>query len=86
MFLHKKHDILYEGGTFYGWKENDYNRAEMIKIIHEWTELTQAEFGKRIGKSRTTIQAYERNLFNYQIDTLFKILDEFHLKMIIRKK
>lgn len=67
-------------------KANDYNRAEIMKIIREWTELTQNEFAKKIGKSKMTVQAYERNLSNYNIDTLLEIAKEFHLEITIKKK
>lgn len=67
-------------------KANNYSRAEIIKIIREWTELTQSEFASKIGKSKMTVQAYERDLSNYNIDTLLKIAKEFHLEIIIRKK
>lgn len=67
-------------------KANKYNRAEIIRIIREWSELTQKEFASKIGKSKMTIQAYERNLSNYNIDTLLKIAKEFNLEIIIRKK
>ena len=67
-------------------KANHYNRAEIMRIIREWTELSQKDFAERIGKSRMTVQAYERNLSNYNIDTLLTIAKEFNLEIIIRKK
>ena len=57
-----------------------------MKIIREWTELTQNDFAARIGKSKMTVQAYERNLSNYNIDTLLEIAKEFHLEITIKKK
>ena len=30
---------------------NDYTPKEIIRIIREWTELTQKEFGKTINRS-----------------------------------
>jgi len=64
---------------------NDYSRGDIIKIIREWTELTQAEFGERIGKSRATIQDYELNKTNYGIDFIKKIAEEFDLTITVRK-
>jgi len=64
---------------------NDYTRGDIIKIIREWTELTQAEFGERIGKSRASIQDYELNKTNYGIDIIQKIADEFDLTITVKK-
>ena len=30
----------------------DYSKDEAIRIIREWTNLTQKDFAKRIGKSK----------------------------------
>jgi len=38
---------------------NDYDRGTFIKIIREWTGLTQKEFAKVLGKCERTIQEYE---------------------------
>ena len=64
---------------------NDYTKGDIIKIIREWTELTQSEFGKRIGKSKSSIQDYELNKTNYGIDIIKKIAEEFDLTITIKK-
>lgn len=64
----------------------DYGSGAFIKIIREWTGLTQAEFGKRIGRSRRTIQDYETEKANYNIRTLQKISKEFKITIIAEKK
>ena len=55
----------------------DYGRGAFIKIIREWTGLTQKEFGKQIGRSERTIQEYEAGTTNYNINTLEKIIEKF---------
>lgn len=67
-------------------KANNYNRAEIIKMIREWTELTQQDFADKIGKSKMTVQAYERDLSSYNIDTLLEIAKEFDIEIIVKKK
>ena len=67
-------------------KMNDYTRGEIIKIIREWTELTQKEFGESIGKSKASIQDYELEKTNYGIDVLKRISEEFNLVITIEKK
>lgn len=64
---------------------SDYSKGEVIKIIREWTELTQKDFAKKIGKSKRTIEEYESNRVNYNIDTLKKIAKVFDIEIIIKK-
>ena len=62
---------------------NDYQPNEVVKIIREWTELNQTEFGKRIGKSLRTIQDYESGKTKYNSITLKKICKEFRIEINI---
>ena len=36
-------------------KANDYHANEVIKIIREWLDKTQKEFGKEINRSKNAI-------------------------------
>lgn len=65
---------------------NDYTSPEVIKIIREWTELSQEEFAKTINRSRVGIQAYELGTRNYTFDTLIQIANTHNLKITIEKK
>lgn len=64
----------------------DYDSGSFIKIIREWTGLTQKEFGKELGKSLRTIQDYEAGTTNYNIRTLEKISKKFNISIIAEKK
>lgn len=64
----------------------DYTRGEAIKIIREWTNLTQKDFATRIGKSKRTVEQYEAGTVNYGIDILKTISKEFNIDIIIEKK
>ncbi|MCL2811926.1 MAG: helix-turn-helix domain-containing protein [Clostridia bacterium] len=64
---------------------NDYTSGDIIRIIREWSHETQAEFGKRIGKSKETIYQYEANKVNYPISTLLSILKEYDISITIEK-
>ena len=66
-------------------KANDYSRGEIMKIMREWTELTQEKFAERIGKSKMSVQGYELEKTNYGIDVLMKIAKEFDLTITIEK-
>lgn len=63
-------------------KLNDYGRGAFIKIIREWTGLTQKEFGKILGKSERTIQGYESGTIDYSIKTLENVCREFHVTLL----
>lgn len=64
----------------------DYTKGDAIRIIREWTNLTQKDFAKRIGKSKRTIEQYEAGTVNYGIEVLKKIAKEFDIDIIIEKK
>ena len=64
---------------------NDYSSKEVIKIIREWTDLTQEKFGKSINRSKSSIQAFERGVRNYNFTTLLEIADKHKIKIIIEK-
>ena len=38
---------------------NNYKSTEIIRIIREWSELNQTEFGKTINRSRDSINNIE---------------------------
>lgn len=64
----------------------NYSHGETIRIIREWTELTQKEFAKKINKSKRTIEQYEANKIDYNISTLLRIAEEFNIDIILEKK
>lgn len=65
---------------------NDYEPKDIIRIIREWTELKQGDFGKTINKSRRGVQSYENGTRTYNINTLMKIAKEHNLVITIEKK
>ncbi len=64
----------------------DYTKGDAIRIIREWTNLTQQDFADRIGKSKRTIEQYEAGTVNYGIEVLKTIAKEFNIDIIIEKK
>ncbi len=67
-------------------KANEYEPKDIMKIIREWTELTQKEFGKSIGKAERTIQGLELGETGYSIKTLLKIAKVHNLEITIEKR
>lgn len=64
----------------------DYGSGNFIRIIREWTGLTQKEFAERISKSERTIQEYEAGTINYNIKVLRIIEKEFDIEFTAEKK
>lgn len=67
-------------------KLNDYEAKDIIRIVREWTGLTQKEFGKSIGKSLRTIQDYESGRRRYYGETLKQICKVHKVNIIIEKE
>lgn len=65
---------------------SDYEPKDVIRIIREWTELTQKDFGKTINKAERTIQDYEAGKSRYYIDTLYLISKVHKVKITISKE
>jgi len=65
---------------------NDYTPQEIIRIIREWTELTQKEFGKTVHRSERGIQAFELGKRSYNMQTLLQIANAHGLTITIEKK
>lgn len=65
---------------------NDYETKDVIRIIREWTGLTQKEFAKSIGKHERTIQDYEAGRRRYYTETLKHICKVHNVKITIEKK
>lgn len=67
-------------------RANDYRANDLIKIIREYTGLTQKEFGEKINRSRNAIQFYEYGQRNYDVELLLLIAKNFDLEIIIQSK
>ena len=67
-------------------KANEYSKGDIIKFIRQWSNLTQKEFAKKVGKSKRTIEDYESGITNYNIQFLKDIAKKFNLEIIICKK
>lgn len=65
---------------------NDYTAPEIIRIIREWTELSQKEFGETVHRSERGIQAFELGERNYSLQTLLQIANTHGITITIEKK
>lgn len=67
-------------------KINDYSDSDLIRIIREWSGLTQKEFANLIGKDERTVYDYEAGNYTYNMVTLRRIMDKVGLEITIEKK
>ncbi len=65
---------------------NDYEPNEVMKIIREWTGLTQTEFAKTLNRSRDSINNLENNRNKIYFNTLMEIAKIHGLTITIEKK
>lgn len=78
--------LLNNGGNAVKICLSDYEPKDVIRIIREWIELIQKEFGKSICKAERTLQDYEAGRSRYYIDTLYKIAEVHKIEIVITKK
>jgi len=64
---------------------NDYEVKDVLKIMREWTELTQEEFGKHIDLGAASIRAYEKGRQHCLFDTVMRIANLHGIKVTFEK-
>lgn len=65
---------------------NDYSKGEIMKILRQWTNMTQKDFAHFMGKSKRTIEQYEAGTVNYNIEFLKKLSDKCQIEITFSKK
>lgn len=65
---------------------NNYTSGEIIKIIREWTELSQKDFAKTLNRSRDSINSIENGRNRVFLDTLLEIAKVHKITITIEKK
>ena len=65
---------------------NKYEAKEIIKIVREWSELTQEEFGQKIHRSKDSIQSYELGRTKMSLNKFLELAQKENLIITIEKK
>jgi len=65
---------------------NDYEAKDIMKIIREWTNLKQTDFGESINRSSRTVQDYEAGITNYSMKMLLDIAKKYRITITLEKK
>ena len=58
---------------------------EVMKIIREWTTLSQHEFAKKVGRSRNGINNIENNRNRIFLQDFLDICDKFNINVTLEK-
>ena len=64
----------------------EYSPKDTIKIIREWTNLSQTEFGKTIKKTRDSINNYENGRNRMYLNDFIDMCKKHNIKITIEKK
>jgi len=65
---------------------NNYEPKDIIRIIREWSDQTQEEFGASMNRSRHSIQSMELGRNNIYLHTLLEIAETYNLVITIEKQ
>ena len=65
---------------------NKYEANEVMKIIREWTNLSQEKFAKELGRSRNGINNIEHNRNRIYLNDFLDICKKFNIIVTIKKK
>lgn len=66
-------------------KATEYTTGEILKIIREWTGLTQKEFGALINRTERSIQSLESGDRHCTVDTLLQLAKIHNMRIVITK-
>lgn len=64
---------------------NKYETKDILKIIREWTNKTQKEFGNDVGKTNEWVKANEAGKTNYYFKDLLDLCKKNNIDIIICK-
>lgn len=65
---------------------NEYKANDIIRILREWTELNQKEFGKTFNKTRDSINNYENARNRMYLNDFLNLCNKNNIKIILEKK
>ena len=64
---------------------NEYTSDQIVKMIREWTELTQKEFADSIDRSERGWRMIENGERKCDLPTFLEICNKYNIEIIIRK-
>ena len=64
---------------------NNYEAKDIIKIIREWTELSQTKFGESINRGRDSINNIENGRNKMYLNDFLEMCKIHNIKVTIEK-
>ena len=65
---------------------NDFETHEIIRMMREWTDLNQEEFGKSIGRTRDSINNIEHGRNRMSLDEFMYLCRKHRIIVILEKR
>lgn len=65
---------------------NDYKNNEVVRILRDYSNLTQKDFAKELKKNVRTLQRYEAGDINIDLELIRKICEICDLTITIESK
>lgn len=65
---------------------NDYQAKDIVRIIREWTELNQKEFGITLNRSRDSINNIENGRNRMYLNDFIDMCKKHNVKITIERK
>ena len=65
---------------------NEHEAKDIIRVMREWTELTQDEFAKTIDRGREGIAKIEAGTRNCYLKTFLEIANKHGITVTLEKK
>lgn len=65
---------------------NDYQAKDIIRIIREWTQLNQTEFGKSLKRSRDSINNIENGRNRMYLNDFLDMCKKHNVKITIERR
>lgn len=65
---------------------SDYQAKDIVRIIREWTELNQTDFGITLSRSRDSINNIENGRNRMYLNDFLDMCKKHNVKIIIERK
>ena len=78
--------LLWKGGIKMKFQATDYTPKDICRMIREWTNLTQDDFGKSINRSGRSVRMLESGASHLTVETLLSIAKIHGIKITVEKE
>lgn len=65
---------------------NDYKAKDIVRMIREWTELNQKEFGSSLNRSRDSINNIENGRNRMYLNDFLDMCKKHNIKITIERR